>query len=81
MYGIANDSDIVTDNAGNTTDAMTSVRIVQSGGEGVMEHHEDNVWGSDVKLEEGLLFLYLCRLALLATDALLRIRWRLSLVR
>ena len=32
-------------------------------------------------LEEGLLILLQCRLALLATDALLRIRWRLSLVR
>ena len=32
-------------------------------------------------LEEGLLILLLCRLALLATDALLRIRWRLSLIR
>ena len=32
-------------------------------------------------LEEGLLILLQCRLALLATDALLRILWRLSLVR
>lgn len=32
-------------------------------------------------LEEGLLILLQCRLALLATDALLRIRWRLNLVR
>ena len=32
-------------------------------------------------LEEGLLILLQCRLALLAADALLRIRWRLSLVR
>ena len=32
-------------------------------------------------LEEGLLILLQSRLALLATDALLRIRWRLSLVR
>lgn len=57
MYGIANDSDIVTDNAGNTTFAMTTVRIEQFGGEVVKEHHEDNVWVSDVKLEEGLLEL------------------------
>ena len=32
-------------------------------------------------LEEGLLILLQCRLALLATDALLRIRWRLGLIR
>ena len=32
-------------------------------------------------LEECLLMLLHCRLALLATDALLRMRWRLSLVR
>ena len=57
VYGIANDSDIVTDNAGNTTFAMTTVRIEQFGGEVVKEHHEDKVWVSDVKLEEGLLEL------------------------
>ena len=57
VYGIANDSDIVTDNAGNTTFAMNTVRIEQFGGEVVKEHHEDNVWVSDVKLEEGLLEL------------------------
>ena len=32
-------------------------------------------------MEEGLLILLQCRLALLATDALQRIRWRFSLVR
>ena len=57
VYGIANDSDIVTDNAGNTVFAMNTVRIEQFGGEVVKEHHEDNVWVSDVKLQEGLLEL------------------------
>ena len=55
MYGIANDSDIVTDNAGNTVFAMNTVRIEQFGGEVIKEHHEDNVWVSNVKLQEGLL--------------------------
>ena len=32
VYGIANDSDIVTDNAGNTVFAMNTVRIEQFGG-------------------------------------------------
>ena len=57
VYGIANDSDIVTDNAGNTVFAMNTVRIEQFGGEVVKEHHEDNVWVSNVKLQEGLLEL------------------------
>lgn len=57
VYGLANDGDIVTDNAGNTTFAMTSVRIERFGGEIVKEHHEENVWVSNVNLEEGLLEL------------------------
>lgn len=57
VYGLANDGDIVTDSAGNTTFAMTSVRIERFGGEVVKEHHEENVWVSNVNLEEGLLEL------------------------
>ena len=54
VYGIANDSDIVTDNAGNTVFAMkhrpdrTVWRRKWS-----RKHHEDNVWVSNVKLQEG----------------------------
>ena len=47
----------MTDNAGNTVFAMNTVRIEQFGGEVVKEHHEDNVWVSNVKLQEGLLEL------------------------
>lgn len=57
VYGLANESDIVTDNAGNTVFAMTSVRIEEFGGNVVKEHHEENVWVSNVNLEEGLLEL------------------------
>jgi hypothetical protein len=55
IYGLANDADIVTDNAGNTTFAMSTIRIERFGGEVIKEHHEDNVWVSSVKLQEGLL--------------------------
>ncbi|NCB92193.1 MAG: hypothetical protein EOM40_06420 [Clostridia bacterium] len=57
IYGLANDVDIVTDNAGNTTFAMSTVRIERFGGEVVKEHHEDSIWVSNVKLEEGLIEL------------------------
>lgn len=57
VYGLANDQDIVTDNAGNLTFAMTSIRIARFGGEIVKEHHEDQVWVSGVNLQEGLLEL------------------------
>lgn len=57
VYGLANDGDIITDIAGNTTFAMTTVRIEQFGGEVVKEHHEEGVWVSNVNLEEGLLEL------------------------
>lgn len=57
VYGIANEGDIVTDNAGNTTFAMNTVRIEQFGGQVVKEHQEDGVWISGVKLQEGLLEL------------------------
>ena len=57
VYGLANDGDIVTDNAGNTTFAMTTVKIESFGGVVVKEHHEDGVWVSNVNLQEGLLEL------------------------
>lgn len=57
VYGLANDGDIIMDSAGNTTFAMTSVRIERFGGEVVKEHHEESVWVSNVNLEEGLLEL------------------------
>lgn len=57
VYGLANDADIVTDNAGNVTFAMTSVRIAEFGGQVVKEYHEDGVWVDDVELSEGLLEL------------------------
>lgn len=57
VYGLANEGDIVTDNAGNVTFAMTSVRIAEFGGQVVKEYHEDGVWVDDVELSEGLLEL------------------------
>lgn len=57
VYGLANDGDIVTDSAGNTTFAMTTVRIESFGGEVVKEHHEEGIWVSNVNLQEGLLEL------------------------
>lgn len=57
VYGLANDGDIITDAAGNTTFAMTSVKIERFGGEVVKEHQENNIWVSGVNLEEGLLEL------------------------
>lgn len=58
VYGLANDTDIVTDTAGNTTFAMESVRIERFGGEVIKEHKEDGVWVSGVYLQEGLLELF-----------------------
>lgn len=58
VYGLANDTDIVTDTAGNTTFAMESVRIERFGGEVIKEHKEDGVWVSGVNLQEGLLELF-----------------------
>lgn len=57
VYGLANDGDIVADNAGNTVFAMASVKIERFGGEVVKEYHEDGIWVSGVNLEEGLLEL------------------------
>lgn len=57
VYGLANDGDIVTDSAGNTTFAMTTVKIESFGGEVVKEHHEEGIWVSNVNLQEGLLEL------------------------
>lgn len=57
VYGLANDGDILTDNAGNTTFAMHTVRIQRFGGEVVKEYHEDGVWVNKVNLAEGLLEL------------------------
>ena len=57
VYGLANDEDIVADSAGNTTFAMTTVRIESFGGVVVKEHHEEGIWVSKVNLQEGLLEL------------------------
>lgn len=57
IYGIANDGDIITDAAGNTTFAMHTVRIQNFSGQVIKEYHEDNLWVSGVKLEQGLIEL------------------------
>lgn len=57
VYGLANEGDIVTDLAGNTTFAMETVRIQRFGGEILKEHKEEDIWVSGINLEEGLLEL------------------------
>lgn len=58
VYGLANDQDILTDTAGNTTFAMERVCIEHFGGQLIKEHQEDGIWIRDVKLQEGLLELF-----------------------
>ena len=53
IYGLANENDIVKDNAGNITFAMTTVKIQQFDGTVVKEYHEDGIWVSRVNLKEG----------------------------
>ena len=53
IYGLANENDIVKDNAGNITFAMTTVKIQQFDGTVVKEYHEDGIRVSRVNLKEG----------------------------
>ncbi|MBS6194012.1 MAG: hypothetical protein KH828_00345 [Clostridiales bacterium] len=57
VYGLANEADIVTDNAGNTTFAMKTVKIEKFGGEVIKEHQEEGIWVNKVNLKEGSLEL------------------------
>ncbi len=57
IYGLANESDIVYDNAGNVTFAMSSIRIGGFGGNIIKEYAQDGIWVSDVVIREGLIEL------------------------
>lgn len=55
VYGIANDSDIVTDISGNQTFAMNTIRIQGSDGTIKKEYHQDGVYVTGISISNGLL--------------------------
>ena len=57
IYGVANESDIVTNASGGTDFAMTEVRIQNFDGELVKSYHQDGYYVLDVTIQENLLEL------------------------
>lgn len=57
IYGVANESDIVTNASGETDFAMTEVRIQNFDGELVKSYHQDGYYVLDVTIQENLLEL------------------------
>lgn len=57
IYGVANESDIVTNASGGTDFAMTEVRIQNFDGELVKSYHQDSYYVLDVTIQENLLEL------------------------
>lgn len=57
IYGIARDEDIVTDAVGNTTFAISSMRIENFSGDLIKEYQENGIWISNVNIKEGLIEL------------------------
>lgn len=57
VCGVANDSDILTDAAGNVTFAMNSLTIRNFSGETVKEYRQDGIYVTQVNIQEGLLEL------------------------
>ena len=57
IYGVANESDIVTNASGGTDFAMTEVRIQNFDGELVKSYHQDGYYVLDVTSQENLLEL------------------------
>ncbi|MDD3217686.1 MAG: hypothetical protein PHC41_00725 [Lachnospiraceae bacterium] len=57
VYGLAKDEQIFKDAVGNVTFAMYTVRIQNFDGTVIKEYAEENVWVTDVNIEEGLLEL------------------------
>ena len=57
IYGVANESDIVTNASGGTDFAMTEVRIQNFDGERVKSYHQDGYYVLDVTIQENLLEL------------------------
>ncbi|MGI6012254.1 MAG: hypothetical protein ACOX8H_12295 [Ruminococcus sp.] len=57
IYGLAREEDIVTDESGDTTFAMYTVRIQNTAGEIIREYSEDGTWVSGAVLQEGLVEL------------------------
>lgn len=62
VYGIAAETDIVTDSLGKTTFAMNTLKIQNMDGQVVKEYHQDGIWVSEGVLSEGLLELKRVRL-------------------
>lgn len=57
IYGVANESDIVTNASGGRDFAMTEVRIQNFDGELVKSYHQDGYYVLDVTIQENLLEL------------------------
>ncbi|GHT84057.1 hypothetical protein FACS18947_0960 [Bacteroidia bacterium] len=57
IYGIAKTEDIVTDQSGNTTFAMRTVRIQNFAGEVIKEYQKSDSWVSEAALKGGLVEL------------------------
>lgn len=57
IYGVANESDIVTNASGGTDFAMTEVMIQNFDGELVKSYHQDGYYVLDVTIQENLLEL------------------------
>lgn len=57
IYGVANESDIVTNASGGTDFAMTEVRIQNFDGELVKSYHQDGYYVLDVTIQENILEL------------------------
>lgn len=57
IYGIARDEDIVSDVAGNTTFAISHMKIEDFEGNVIKDYQQDGVWISNVNIKEGLIEL------------------------
>lgn len=57
IYGIALDQDILTDGAGNTTFAISHMKIEDFEGNLIKDYKQEGVWISNVNIKEGLIEL------------------------
>lgn len=57
IYGLANDTDILSDTAGNVTFAMNKLCIQSFTGEVIKEYQQDGVYVTQVNIQEGLIEL------------------------
>lgn len=57
IYGIARAEDVVSDVAGNTTFAISHMKIEDFAGNVIKDYQQDGVWISNVNIKEGLIEL------------------------